>query len=260
MDESNTYISPKTNTTTDADRSPSPAGDSNLRSLSSPRILLSFLFAVILFLSVTWAYVERPRLDVGFGGISDTISIPQSDFNNITVRSGQFRDELENRLTSAEFMTALRAKDILQPPLFREGPPVLVHRITTPPGLDANPLVGELTRTVLDAYQGRALVFIVGESERADIYVMFLFPRSYRVYRPANSWIRWLQEKLPGMPDTMRLEEEAEAANKAAKVEPAVFEGVGHACSTAEERGRLECGPCQPGTRSVEPRAGLSGR
>lgn len=218
MDEPNPHKSPEADTTMpDADMSSSPVDDSNRRSLSNPRILLSFLFAVILFLSVTWAYVERPRLEVGFGGVGDTISVPQSDFNNIKVRSVQFRDDLETRLTSAEFMTALRAKDIQHPPFFREGPPVVFHRITTPPGLDVNPLAGELTRTVLDAYQGQALVFIVGESERSDIYVMFLCPRSYRVHRPANSWILWLQERLPGMPDTTRLEKEAEAANKAAK-------------------------------------------
>jgi hypothetical protein len=217
MDESNPYVSPHP-TTPDAGVSSAPAGDRNKpRSLSNPRILLPFLSAGILFLSVAWAYVERPRLEMGFGGISDTIPVPQSDFDKITVRSAQFRDDLENRLTAAEFITALRAKEIRQPPFFREGTPVAVHRITTPPGLDPNPLAGELTKTVLDACQGEALVFIVDDSEQADIYVMYLYLRSYRVHRPANSWILWLQEWLPGMPDATRLEKEAEAANKAAK-------------------------------------------
>ena len=162
------------------------------RSLSNPRILLPVLFAAILFWSVIWAYVERPRIQVGFGGIGDTISVHQSEFNNVNVRSVQFRDVLENRLTSAEFMTALRAKDIRQPRFFREGTPVVVRRITTGPGLDVNPFAAELSRIAKDAYQGQALVFVVGEPGQSDLYVMYLFSQSHFVCRPTSSWILWL--------------------------------------------------------------------
>ncbi len=44
------------------------------RSLSNPRVLLSSLLAVVLFYSIIWAYVDRPRLLVGFGGIADSSS------------------------------------------------------------------------------------------------------------------------------------------------------------------------------------------
>jgi hypothetical protein len=185
-------------------------------SASNPRVVLSVLFSAILFWSVISAYVERPRLQVGFGGIGNTIPINQGGFNNVKVRSVQFRDELEDRLTSPEFIRALRAKDTRQPPFFREGTPVVVRRIT-PPGLDVNPFAAALSRTVLGAYQTQTLVFMQGESGQADLYVMYLFPQSYRVYQPDNSWIRWFQARLPGMPDTTKLAAEADAANQAVK-------------------------------------------
>ena len=60
-------------------------------------------------------------------------------------------------------------------------------------------------------------IFRVGESEQSDLYVMYFFPQWYRVYRPTNSWILWLQDRMPGMPDATRLAAEAEAADQAVK-------------------------------------------
>jgi hypothetical protein len=186
------------------------------RSLANPRILLPVLLAAALLWSVVWAYLERPRVHVGLGGIGDTIPVRQSDFKKVKLRSVQFYDELENRLKSAEFAGALRASDVRQPPLFGQGVPVVVRR-AAPPGLDVMPRMEQMLGMVSDAYQGRKLVFLVGDSWESDIYVMYLFPQSYSVYQPGNPWILWLQAHLPGMADTAKLAAEAEAANQAAK-------------------------------------------
>ena len=57
-----------------------------LRSFSNPRILFPLVFGIGLFWSVVWAYVDRPRLHAGFGGIGDTILVRQHEFNDVVVR------------------------------------------------------------------------------------------------------------------------------------------------------------------------------
>lgn len=186
------------------------------RSLSNPRVLLSSLLAVVLFYSIIWAYVDRPRLLVGFGGIADTIPVAQTDCDGVEVRSVQFRGELEKRLVSTAFMQALHAKDIRQPRLLREDTSVVVSHLPAP-SLDANPMAAELSTGIVNAYQSQALVIMIGFCDRSDVSLMYFYPRSYSVHRPTNAWIRWLQVKLPGMPDESRLAMEADTANKAAK-------------------------------------------
>jgi len=188
--------------------------DGMWRSLSNPRVLLLSIFAAGLFWSVMWAYAERPRLLVGVGGIGDTVVIRQSEFDNAIVRSAEFRDALERRMKSAEFDEALRSKDSREPPLFRKGMPIVVRRLSTP-GLDTS--IAEISGMVFEVYENQALVFLVGDSGSSDLYVLYLVPQSYRVHQPANSWIRWLQARLPGVPDASRLAVEAETANDAVK-------------------------------------------
>jgi hypothetical protein len=188
------------------------------KSIFNPRILISAIFTAGLFWSVIWAYIECPRLQVGFGGISETILIHQNDIKNVEVRSTCFRDELEKRLTSAEFMKSLHTTDSRQPRFFLEGTPVVVRRLPGP-SLDTNPLVANLTGAVSDAYKGQTLAFLMGESGQSDLYLMYIYPQSYRVEKPDNPWILWLQSRLPGMPDTLKLAAEVEAANLAIKDE-----------------------------------------
>ena len=184
------------------------------RSITNPRVVL----AIILFCSVVYAYVDRPRLGVGFGGIAGTVQFHRADFNSTDSRSARFRSELEKRLKSDEFRRALLAKDLRQPPFFGEDARVVVRRLTPiGVGREEKPFADELTTEVLDAYQNRVLVFTLIEENQADITVMYLFPKSYRVLRSDNSWILWFQDKLPGMPDDAKLAAEAEAANEAVK-------------------------------------------
>lgn len=195
---------------------PSTQGKARFRSFSNPRILLPLLLVVGLYWSVVWAYLDRPRLQAGFGGIGDTIPVRQNDFANVQVRGGRFRAELDRQLNSAEFMAALSALDARQPRLLRQRTRVSV-RSATPGGLDVQTFVAEASTMVSDAFEGEAVAIIVGESEESDLYLMYLYPRSYSVHRPDNEWIRWLQARLPGMPDEARLAREAEEGNDTVK-------------------------------------------
>ena len=190
------------------------------RSLTNPRILLPWILVVVLFWSVVWAYVDRPRLVVGFGGIGDSIRFHHDEFNNTDARSARLREELETRLKSDEFISALRAEDIRRPPYFQEDTRVMVRHVAPlrfrPDGTAS---AGELAAAVVDAFQSQSLVFTLTEENQSDLDVMYLFPKSYRVEQPGNSWILWLQARLPGMPDATALAAEAEAANQAVKEE-----------------------------------------
>jgi hypothetical protein len=168
---------------------------------------MPLIAASVLFWSVIWAYVDYPRLQVDLGGFSDTIHLLKSEINI---------DELEKRLTSAEFMRALNAKDLQHPPFFQGIKPIVVRRIVMG-GLDANPFIAELQIALTNVYKGQSLVFMIIERNISDLDVIYIFPRSYCVNQSTNSWILRLQAALPGMPDTTKLDAEAEAANLAVK-------------------------------------------
>jgi hypothetical protein len=70
----------------------------------NPRILLPSVLGVVLFFSIAGAYLDRPRIAVGCGGIGGTVPIVQRDFRQATVRSAGFRRTLQERLQSAELM------------------------------------------------------------------------------------------------------------------------------------------------------------
>jgi len=198
------------------------------RSVSNPRVVLGYVFAVmcllfICLLLLTWVYAEPPRVEVGFGAVGGTVHIRQSEFRDANLGSTVFRDELKRRLESTKFMEALRAGDSRRQVLFVEGTPVFVHT-TPPPELDANPLAAVLPGAVRDGFQEQALVLLLCKVDRFDLEdsggglsVIYLFPRAFRVVQPANSWIVWLQTRLPGMPDTTKLTAESELANEAVK-------------------------------------------
>lgn len=187
------------------------------RSIFNPRIVLTSVFAAITLISIEWAYVERPRLEAGFGGIGDTVAIDRSRYPETNVRSVQFQDALEKRLTSPELLDTLRSRDVHGGGLYPDGTAVVIRR-APPLSVNARPLVAEVA-AIEEAYERDALAFVVSESGQADRYVMYLYPRSYGVHKSPNSWIRWLQRWLPGMSDPARIEAEAEAVNRDMKDE-----------------------------------------
>jgi hypothetical protein len=200
------------------------------RSITNPRILIPVVLGGFLFLSTVAAYLEYPRVDIGFGGIGETITIHQGDFDNVAIRSPSFRAELEKRLTSADFVKQLCDADRRRPPFFKKDT-VVVLRQASQAGLDAKPFAAELTATVLDSVKGQSLTFLLGEQGSSDLYVMYFYGQCYRVESPDAPWLRWLQTQLPGMPNTMALAAEAETANLAIKDELA--QHIHHAAKAA---------------------------
>jgi hypothetical protein len=205
------------------------------RSITNPRIVLGYLAFVVLIWSIFSAYLERPRIIAEFGGLADTVSIRQ-DRLSVDVRSSQFRDRLEKRLGSASFMDPLLAENSRMSRLFLPGIPTVTRidpvfdlaatSATGQPGTKAAPArpstasTDSVAKTVTPGLQGDRIVFWTRKSGKSDLFVTFLYLRSYRVSEPSNKWIAWFQRWLPGMPNAERLKEiaaEAEAANQTAK-------------------------------------------
>ena len=205
------------------------------RSITNPRIVLGYLSFVVLIWSIFSAYLERPRIIAEFGGLADTVSIRQ-DRLSVDVRSTQFRDRLEKRLGSASFMDPLLAENGRMSRLFLPGTPTVTHfdaifdleaasatgrtGSKTVPARPSTPNTDSVAKTITPGLKGDGIVFWTGKSGRSDLFVMFIYLRSYRVSQPSSGWIAWFQRWLPGMPSAESLKEiaaEAEAANQTAK-------------------------------------------
>jgi hypothetical protein len=203
------------------------------RSFANPRILVPALFAsTVLFLIIS-AYVERPRVEVGFGGIADTISIQQEDIKNARVRSASFRDELKNRLTSPQFIAGLRRRDPHLSRLVPDGTRVVVRDFVLPSTSDASDFAAT-EKTLIEACTGCNFTLMLGESYQADIYLTYIRTQCYRVSRPGNPLVEWFQERLPFMPDPTKLAAEADAANETVKhaIRKEVEQAVKNAAAT----------------------------
>jgi hypothetical protein len=205
------------------------------RSLSNPRIVLAYLAFVALIWSVVWAYLARPRIVAEFGALGDTVPIRQERFG-VDVQLPQFRDRFERRLGSASFMDPLMTVNGRMPRLFVPNAPtvtsfdpILDLGIAPTPGqagsknafsTPSTPNADLVSRTIKPGLKGDRIVFWTGKSGRSDLFVTYLYLRSYSVTQPPNAWIAWLQRWLPGMPNAEEIHElaaQADAANQSAK-------------------------------------------
>ena len=183
------------------------------RSVSNPRIVLPAVGAAVLLWSVVGAYVERPRVELGLGGVGGSIAIEQEEFPDSVVRSAPFREALEEQLTSPQFLARLAAENPRWPPHFWEQTRVVIHHAPRA-SLDVNPMVAALTTVLSETFNGQTIGVVLGESGQADLYVMYFFPQGYGVRKPTNSWILWFQAWLPGISRSEELAAEANAANE----------------------------------------------
>jgi hypothetical protein len=183
------------------------------RSISNPRILVPCVLGTLMFLLIVEAYLEYPHVSAGFGAVAGTANIRASEIDN-NAQSAELRDQFEKRLQSPQFMKRLVASDYGCRAIL-EGTSAVVVRFDTKPGASAAemPEVSQFA----DSLKAPKLTFLTMGTWNADLSVVFMIVRGYGISQPSSSWIGWLQERLPGMPDRDRLMKEAEAANQVVK-------------------------------------------
>jgi hypothetical protein len=188
-------------------------------SISNPRVLLIYLTVGGLFGAISWAYLTRPCVNVGFGALGDSILI-QSSKLGVNVRSNQFRSEFENILGSAHFSAQLKTADPSIAQVFPENTAV-VEKLPTFPAVnsqsDERDLSLKMKRIVSSGLNGKRIVFMSSDVQEHDSAVTYMLFQQYCVDEPSARWVRWFQAWLPGMPDRNALTIQADAANLAVK-------------------------------------------
>jgi hypothetical protein len=188
------------------------------QSISNPRVVLGFLLVVAPIWAVAWAYLDRPRVQVGWGALGGGVDIRQSDLS-VDIRSTRYCGEFEKRLGSAQFPARLAAANPQLAPLFPQDTPAVtklpVFPVNAPSG--AYPVPTSLTSPIASGAKAGGIVFMIGDAGRSDLAVVYFQFRQYRVTEPPNQWIAWLQSWLPGMPDKTVLAAQADEKNQPVK-------------------------------------------
>jgi hypothetical protein len=182
-------------------------------SVTNPRIVIPCGLGAIAFALIMEAYSEYPHVCPGFGVVQGIATIHASEIGGNALPD-RFRNLFENRLRSPRFIEQFMEVDTRCRALYQDtGTAVVRFDTKAAHGLVDGPAIGQFA----EAMKGRNLTFTTMAASNGDLSVFFLTVRGYGVSQPSFSWIGWLQERLPGMPDRERLSKDAVAANEAVK-------------------------------------------
>jgi hypothetical protein len=187
-------------------------------SVTNPRVILLGVGGVFIVAALIGAYLDRPRVEVEFGTLAETIPLRQSQFD-VDVRSADFQDEFRKILGSSQFMEQLRVTDPGMEAIFAEKAAAVTEFPVPSPTASApnREMVSQWSRTLSKAENSSRIILMISNSEERDTGVVYMLFRQYGVSRPSPRWLERLQSWLPDMPDHEALAARAKTANQAAK-------------------------------------------